>query len=241
MSKVNSNVKYLKALVAPKSKFRDQQHEVIRLYQERKIENVKTAEKIIEQLHSRGQKKNEQGLASLSKYSTTVPATGKISRQLETKTKKAQPIITKVDRTNDNNALSSLVFHINQSKLYQVSDIVRASTVVDEIKAMMKRKKSMKMHLGAKFEICRTAEYEDGEVKLGADGKLVIEVDEHGHEAHLEVKVNKQFSVPVVSVQPHNLINISDDSRSARTATPSLLLLLLLLFLLLLFLLLLLL
>ena len=62
MSKVNSNVKYLKALVAPKSKHRDQQLEVIKLYQDRKIENFKTAEKIIEQLHSRGEKMNAQGL-----------------------------------------------------------------------------------------------------------------------------------------------------------------------------------
>ena len=87
MSKVNSNVKMLKVLVAPKSKFRDQQNEVIKLYQDRKIESVRTAEKIIEQLHSRGQKKNEQGLASLNKYITAVPATGKINRQIETKHK----------------------------------------------------------------------------------------------------------------------------------------------------------
>ena len=85
MSKINSNAKYLKALIAPKSKFKDQQNEVIKLYQERKIENLKTAEKIIEQLHSRGQKLNEKGLASLSKYTTSTPATGKIQRQVATK------------------------------------------------------------------------------------------------------------------------------------------------------------
>ena len=49
MSKVNSNVKYLKALVSSKGKFKDQQLEAVRLYQERKIENVRTAENIIEQ------------------------------------------------------------------------------------------------------------------------------------------------------------------------------------------------
>ena len=77
MSKVNSNVKYLKALVAPKSKHRDQQLEVLTLYQDRKIENFKTVEKIIDQLHSRGEKKNAQGLALLSKYTGVAPATGK--------------------------------------------------------------------------------------------------------------------------------------------------------------------
>ena len=85
MSKVNSNVKFLKAFVAPKSNFKQQQLQVVQLYQDRKIESVRTAEKIIEQLHSRGDKKNQQGLAALSKYTTAIPVTGKISRQLASK------------------------------------------------------------------------------------------------------------------------------------------------------------
>ena len=139
MPKINSNAKYLKALVAPKSKFKDQQIEVIKLYQERKIENLKTAEKIIEQLHSRGQKLNEKGLASLSKYSTAAPATGKIQRQVATKIQKAKPLITSITR-KDKDALTQITFNLRE-RLRRLSEFIKNDHIATEIKDLMKNKK----------------------------------------------------------------------------------------------------
>ena len=212
MSKIISNVKYLKVLVSPKSKFKDEQNEVIKLYQDRKIENFKTAEKIIDQLHSRGTKKNEQGLASLSKYSNVEPAKGKISRQIDIKKQKAKPLVTKVDRKNLDKALSSLVFHIKPDQTV-VSSIMKNPTIIEEIKAMLKRKKSMKMHLGSRFEVCRTLQYDlvRDEPRIGINSRIVKRKDENGNIEELEVKESDPYSMKTVSVQPHNLINILDD------------------------------
>ena len=167
-----------------------------------------TAEKIIDQLHPRGEKKNAQGLALLTKYTNVVPATGKISRQIAVKTKKAKPLITKVDRKNEDRALSSLVFHINTDTLVHPPEIVRTNVVVEEVKAMMKRKKSMKMHVGSRFEVCRLLKYdEDGNPFLSPNARIVRETDKDGHEVEFEVREDSPYSMKTVSVQSHILID----------------------------------
>ena len=104
------------------------------------------------------------------------------------------------------------MFHVNTDTLKYPSEIVRSSIVIEELEAMMKRKRSMKMHLGSRFEVCRALQYDDhGEPKIGPTSRIVREVDEKGDEEELEVKESKPYSQKTVTVQPHNLIDTLND------------------------------
>ena len=73
---------------------------------------------------------------------------------------------------------------------------------------MLKRKKSMKMHLGSRFEVCRALQYDPDthEPVIGINSRIVKRIDKNGHEEELEVKESDPYSMATVSVQPHNLI-----------------------------------
>ena len=60
----------------------------IELYKNRKIENIRTVQKTIEQLGSRSKNKNISGLQQINKYQENQMATGKLTRYYE----KTKPI-----------------------------------------------------------------------------------------------------------------------------------------------------
>ena len=76
-----SNIKYLEALISPKSSTKAQQQQVVRDYEQRKIVNLLSAENLILKLQSSNKKLVEKTLRDILKYEKAEPATGRLSRQ----------------------------------------------------------------------------------------------------------------------------------------------------------------
>ena len=97
------------------------------------------------------------------------------------------------------------MFHINTDTLVYPPEIVRTNVVVEEVKAMMKRKKSMKIHIGTRFEVCRPLQFDPvtHELIIGPMSRVVKEVTEDGLEMEYEVKESDPYSMKTVSVQSH--------------------------------------
>ena len=102
---------------------------------------MRTAEKIIEQLHSRGRATNEKALAALGEYSNALPATGKLTRAKET-----FDLVVKVTRDSYTNPVCETRFMFNpkiQVPYFQTPyGITVNPTIIREVKDMLKVKKS---------------------------------------------------------------------------------------------------
>ena len=157
------NIKLLNSYKARPNKNNEKIENIIQLYQEKKIPNIKTAEKAVMLLTLKHPDIVKQALDNYNKifhkYADAVPMTGRLSR----------PGFLSVQNKNSDKPLSHIQIDIktrNSDRFNNEEDGAEKLTfeeifhkikarLLDETADMLNHKKSMKIKLGVKFEIAK--------------------------------------------------------------------------------------